>query len=126
MRLAAEVRGSGERSALQVHGMMGCAESWRRVTEALVDEGFLVVAVDLLGHGNSPRDRSATVTGVARAHADTARAETPGGYRLAIGHSFGGLALAAAAPTVPADYIIMENPEGNRFCVSDGGGGANG
>lgn len=47
--------GSGERSALLLHGITTSGAGWWRVGEMLAAEGWRVVAPDLRGHGRSPR-----------------------------------------------------------------------
>lgn len=64
--------GSGDRTALLVHGMFGSSESWTRVGEALAARGFRAVAIDLPGHGQSPRDPQLTVERAAEALLRTA------------------------------------------------------
>ena len=58
MKLHVEVQGQGERTALLLHGMTGSRESWWRVVPLLVASGHRVLAIDLPGHGLSPRDPS--------------------------------------------------------------------
>lgn len=112
MMLNAEVSGAGPRSALLLHGMTGSQESWWRITDALVAIGYRVVAVDLPGHGDSAPDHRASVESVARDIAQTADALSDGGgFDLAIGHSFGGLVLAAAAPLLSAKrFVFVDAP----------------
>lgn len=96
MQLHAEVEGNGPRVALLLHGMTGSSESWWRVVPLLVARGFQVVALDLPGHGSSPRDPDASVERAGEAVAATVRAVVGDRVDLAMGHSFGGTVLAAA------------------------------
>lgn len=97
--------GSGPRTALLLHGMSGSAESWGAVIDSLVDVGYRVLALDLPGHGRSFRDAESSVWAASDAVVDTVRATVPGPLTVAIGHSYGGSVLAAAAdrlrPTTP-------------------------
>jgi len=97
MRLHVDVHGNGARAAVLLHGMMGSSESWWRVAPLLAERGFRVLAIDLQGHRLSPRDPELTVERAAEAVTMTVQAEAGGAPALAIGHSFGGLVLAAAA-----------------------------
>ena len=50
-RLHVDEHGVGPKVCVVVHGMMGSAESWWRVTLELVEAGYRVLALDLPGHG---------------------------------------------------------------------------
>lgn len=106
MRLHVDAHGSSARAAVLLHGMMGSSESWWRVAPLLVDRGFRVLALDLLGHGRSPRDPELTVERAAHAITITIQAELDRPPALAIGHSFGGLVLAAAAKELRPDLAV--------------------
>lgn len=98
--------GAGRRTALLLHGLMGSAESWSPVAAALAARGYRVLALDLPGHGDSPRDPHSTVESAADAVVETVR-RRPGRRRLiAIGHSYGGTVLAAAADRLPVDLAV--------------------
>lgn len=106
MLLNAVDTGSGEHVALLLHGMMGSAESWWRVAPLLADRGYRVLAIDLPGHGLSDRDPSLTVGSAAAAVIDTVRSLAPGRSMTAIGHSYGGTVLAAAADRLPLERAV--------------------
>lgn len=106
MRLNVVESGSGDRPVLLLHGMCGSAESWWRVAEELAVRGRRVLAVDLPGHGLSPRDPSSTVASAADAVVDTLVALAPGRRLIAMGHSYGGTVLAAAADRLPLDTAV--------------------
>nr|BFE86321.1 hypothetical protein GCM10020093_089220 [Planobispora longispora] len=55
MRLNTCEWGSGDRVAVLIHGIMASSRCWWRVGPALAERGYRVVAVDLPGHGGSPR-----------------------------------------------------------------------
>lgn len=80
-----------------LHGLMGSAESWHRIIPLLVDRGHRVLALDLPGHGLSPRDPALTIPSAAASVVETVRALAPGAPVHAIGHSYGAVVLAAAA-----------------------------
>ncbi|PRB44988.1 hypothetical protein CQ020_01840 [Arthrobacter sp. MYb23] len=88
--------GLGERAVILLHGMMGSSESWWRVGPALAAHGYRVLAMDLPGHGHSPRDLRLTVERAAEAVVATANLRDALKPSLAMGHSFGGLVLSAA------------------------------
>ncbi|WP_066517201.1 alpha/beta fold hydrolase [Curtobacterium ammoniigenes] len=96
MKLNVDVTGHGHRTAVLLHGMMGSAESWWRVAPLLVDNGYRVLAVDLPGHGLSPRDGTMTHLRAAEWIAETIAEECGTTPDIAVGHSYGGLILAAA------------------------------
>ncbi len=98
--------GAGERVVLLLHGLMGSAESWSSVAAALAARGHQVLAVDLPGHGDSPRESHATVESAADAVVDTVRARLGDRRIMAIGHSYGGTVLAAAADRLPLDLAV--------------------
>ena len=106
--------GEGDRVAVLLHGMMGSAESWHRVVPLLVERGFRVLALDLPGHGLSPRDQSLTIDTAADAVVETlgnalsepvARGASRG-PAIAMGHSFGATVLAAAAPRLDPELAV--------------------
>ncbi|WP_255546706.1 alpha/beta fold hydrolase [Glaciihabitans sp. dw_435] len=115
MGLHIDESGVGPRVAVLLHGMMGSFESWWRVAPLLVSGGYRVLAIDLPGHGLSDRDRKLTVERAADAVA--AAVDEAGGARpaLAIGHSFGGLVLAAAsARLAPELAVFVDAPFASR------------
>lgn len=115
MRLHVDVHGQGQRVAVLLHGMMGSSESWWRVAPLLVEHGYRVLAIDLPGHGLSPRDPELTVERAADAITMTVQAEAVEPPALAIGHSFGGLVLAAAAEALrPGLAVYVDAPFRSR------------
>ncbi|ALX67346.1 alpha/beta hydrolase [Microbacterium sp. XT11] len=86
--------------------MMGSAESWHRVVPSLVARGYRVLAIDLPGHGLSPRDPWLTVDGAAASVVETVRRVAPDADIHAIGHSFGATVLAAAAPALEPQLAV--------------------
>jgi pimeloyl-ACP methyl ester carboxylesterase len=103
--------GAGEACAVLLHGMMGSAESWHRVAPVLANSGYRVLAIDLPGHGLSPRDPHLTFDGALQSVIDTVRAAAGRDPVVAIGHSYGGLLLAAAAPLLrPEVAVYVDTP----------------
>ncbi|MDQ0649031.1 pimeloyl-ACP methyl ester carboxylesterase [Microbacterium natoriense] len=88
--------GHGDKTALLLHGLMGSAESWWRVIPLLVEHGYRVLAMDLPGHGLSPRDPDLTMAKAAASVTATLEARAPQRPLHAIGHSYGATVLAAA------------------------------
>ena len=106
MRLTTHEWGAGERTALLVHGIMSDHRLWRRVGPALADHGYRVVAVDLRGHGGSPRAGRYSPW----LFADDLVETLPAGAELAIGHSLGGLALLLAAERLRPGRAVYSDP----------------
>lgn len=80
-----------------LHGMMGSSESWWRVIPRLTARGHHVLALDLPGHGLSPRDPDLTIEQAAASVVETVQKLASGHPVAAIGHSYGASVLAAAA-----------------------------
>lgn len=117
MRLHTHTWGTGERIALLVHGIMADHRTWRRVGPALAALGYRAVAVDLAGHGESPRgDRAAYVP---ERLADDLVETLPAGAELAVGHSLGGLALSLAAERLAPRRAVYVDPAW-RLSVGEG------
>jgi pimeloyl-ACP methyl ester carboxylesterase len=96
-----------------VHGVTGSSRTWWRVGPALAGRGFRVVAVDLRGHGASPR----AVAGLSAADLAADVAETvEGPVELLVGHSLGSLVCLALVGRRPgfARRLVVEDPPGSR------------
>ena len=101
--------GAGDRVAVLVHGMTTDSGSWWRVGPALADRGYRVLAPDLPGHGRSPRAPEYTLRAMGTAVADA----VPARPALAIGHSLGGLVVAATVDRLkPARAVYVDPPWG--------------
>ena len=101
---------SGPRAVL-VHGMTAWSNTWWRIGPALAERGWDVTAVDLRGHGDSPR-AGATMQ-LDELGADLV--ETIGsGVDLLVGHSVGALAGLSALNQEPklAARAVLEEPPG--------------
>jgi pimeloyl-ACP methyl ester carboxylesterase len=98
--------------ALLVHGVTSSSRTWWRVGPALAGRGFRVVAVDLRGHGASPR----TVAGLGLADlaADVA-GTVEGPVELLVGHSLGALVSLELVRRRPgfARRLVLEDPPGS-------------
>jgi pimeloyl-ACP methyl ester carboxylesterase len=111
----------GRPVALLVHGITSSSRTWWRVGPALVERGFAVLAVDLRGHGSSPRvTRGLSPAELADDVVETVEAELgPAGdgaptVDLLVGHSLGAMvALALLAPRPGyARRLLLEDPPG--------------
>ncbi|MFC3572692.1 alpha/beta fold hydrolase [Streptomyces yaanensis] len=105
MQLSIREWGGGDRTALLVHGIMSDSRTWRRVGPALADLGYRVVAVDLRGHGGSPRGPYSP-----ELFADDLVDTLPEGADVAIGHSLGGLALSLAVGRLRPRRAVYSDP----------------
>ncbi|MFB7474614.1 alpha/beta fold hydrolase [Kitasatospora sp. NPDC056184] len=112
MRLHTREWGTGDRVALLVHGIMSDHRSWRSVGPALAGRGYRVIAVDLRGHGASPRGEGATPVdryGPER-YAEDLVDTLPRGADLAIGHSLGALTLLHAVERLRPARAVYSDP----------------
>jgi pimeloyl-ACP methyl ester carboxylesterase len=116
MRVHVERRGQGQ-PIVFCHGMGTSSASWAAQLEAL-EEHFLVVAWDLLGHGQSPvpKDPAQYSRDSALSDLDEVVAtlhEKP----VLVGHSLGGylaLAYAATRPNALRGMVVMATGPGFR------------
>ncbi|PWI14559.1 alpha/beta hydrolase [Streptomyces sp. Act143] len=105
MQLHTREWGTGDRTALLVHGIMSDSRTWRRVGPALAERGYRVIAVDLRGHGRSPRGEYTP-----RHFADDLVDTLPAGADVAVGHSLGGLALSLAVERLRPLRAVYSEP----------------
>ena len=117
MQLFTREWGTGDRVAVLVHGLFSSSRTWHRLGPALADEGYRVVAVDLAGHGQSPRLENYSLAGLVRSIADS----VPLRPELAIGHSLGGLTLSRLIRrlhnAVASTRTNKKSREGYAFCI---------
>ncbi|WP_327087628.1 alpha/beta fold hydrolase [Nonomuraea sp. NBC_01738] len=106
MQLYTREWGAGDRVAVLIHGIMADSQCWWRVGPALAERGYRVIAVDLPGHGRSPRAEDYPV----ELFASSVLESVPAGPELAIGHSLGGLTLAAAVERLKPARAIYSDP----------------
>lgn len=101
--------------AVLVHGMDGSWRTWWRVAPELAHHGWRCVAVDLRGHGDSPRiEFPVTREDMAVDLGDTVEALDAAPCDVVIGHSLGAavaLELAHARPEL-LRRVVLEDPPG--------------
>ncbi|MEM9039705.1 MAG: alpha/beta hydrolase [Actinomycetota bacterium] len=100
-----------------IHGMGTSAATWDRCGELLADD-FAVVAVDLLGHGDSPvpEDPAEYTRDAALSDLDDVL-DSLDGPAVLVGHSLGGylaLAHAATRPGVARGVVVLNTGPGYR------------
>ena len=106
-----------------VHGVTSSARTWWRAGPALTERGHRVLAVDLRGHGVSPRTQAGlSVADLADDVAETVEAATarsPGAVPavrvdLLVGHSLGALVALELVGRRPgfARRLVVEDPPG--------------
>lgn len=105
MKLHVEEAGTGDRTAILVHGITSDAGSWVRVAPALVERGYRVLMPELRGHGRSPRGNYSPGE-----WADDLVESLPAGPDLALGHSLGGIALLLAVDRLRPRLAVYEDP----------------
>jgi pimeloyl-ACP methyl ester carboxylesterase len=110
MRLAVSESGSGKRTAVLIHGIMSDSRAWHRVTQELEQRGFRVLAVDLAGHGRSPRARRYSPRAWADDVAETVRPLLASPPDLVMGHSLGGLVASLVADRLSPRTAIYIDP----------------
>ncbi len=115
-RLHTVQRGDGP-PIVFIHGMGTSAATWDRCTELLADR-FTTIAVDLLGHGESPvpDDPAEYTRDRALADLDDVLAGL-GAPAVLVGHSLGGylaLAHAATCPGVARAVVVTNTGPGFR------------
>ncbi|MDP9862237.1 MULTISPECIES: alpha/beta fold hydrolase [Streptosporangium] len=98
--------GRGDRVAVLIHGIMADSRCWWRVGPALAERGYRVIAVDLPGHGDSPRAEEYTP----ELYASSVLESVPATPELAIGHSLGGLTLSLAVGRLKPGRAVYSDP----------------
>ncbi|MEU5279592.1 alpha/beta hydrolase [Streptomyces asoensis] len=105
MRLHTQEWGTGGRVAVLVHGIMSDHRTWYELVPVLTGRGYRVLAVDLRGHGASPRGRYGP-----RLFAEDLVETLPPAPEVALGHSLGALALALAVPELAPARAVYSEP----------------
>jgi pimeloyl-ACP methyl ester carboxylesterase len=101
--------------AVLVHGVTSSSRTWWRVGPALAGRGFRVLAVDLRGHGASPRGAAGLAAGdLAGDVAETVAGTAGGPVDLLVGHSLGALVALELVERHPglARRLVVEDPPG--------------
>lgn len=98
------------RTALLVHGIMSDSRAWHRVTDELVERGFRVLAVDLAGHGSSPRARRYSPAIWADDVVETVGPLLTAPPDLVMGHSLGALVASLVADRLSPRTAVYIDP----------------
>ena len=110
MQLAVHESGRGSRTAVLIHGIMSDSRAWHRVTAELEGHGFRVLAVDLAGHGRSPRARRYSPAAWADDVVETLAPLLDGPPDVVMGHSLGGLVASLVADRLAPRAAIYIDP----------------
>jgi len=110
MRLAVRETGDGSRTAVLIHGIMSDSRAWHRVTSELEQRGFRVLAVDLAGHGASPRARRYSPAAWADDVVETVRPLLNRQPDLVMGHSLGALVASLVADRLSPRTAVYIDP----------------
>jgi pimeloyl-ACP methyl ester carboxylesterase len=106
VHLTVHTTGSGPRQAALLHGVSGDADIFADLVDVLTSRfRFTVHAVDLRGHGHSPRAASYSLP----EFADDVVETLPHGLDVVIGHSLGGRVLLDAVDRLrPARAVYLD------------------
>jgi pimeloyl-ACP methyl ester carboxylesterase len=110
MRLAVHDSGTGERVAVLVHGIQSDHRAWHRVAAELGEDGFRVVAVDLAGHGVSPRSRRYSPAAWADDVIESLEPILGDRIDLLVGHSLGALVASRVADRIRPRAAVYVDP----------------
>jgi len=110
MRLAVSEAGAGPRTAVLIHGIMSDSRAWHRVTAELEQRGFRVLAVDLAGHGRSPRARRYSPRAWADDVVETVQPLLSRAPDLVMGHSLGALVASLVADRLSPRTTVYIDP----------------
>ncbi|HZW41615.1 MAG TPA: alpha/beta hydrolase [Agromyces sp.] len=110
MELAVHASGSGSRTAVLIHGIMSDSRAWHRVTAELERRGFRVLAVDLAGHGRSPRSHQYSPAAWADDVVETLGPLLDRAPDVVMGHSLGGLVASIVAERLAPRAAIYIDP----------------
>jgi pimeloyl-ACP methyl ester carboxylesterase len=110
MRLAVHQSGSGTKTAILIHGIMSDSRAWHRVTAELEGHGYRVLAVDLAGHGRSPRAQRYSPAAWADDVVETLEPLLDRAPDVVMGHSLGGLVASLVADRMAPRAAIYIDP----------------
>ncbi|WP_424464137.1 alpha/beta hydrolase [Pseudoclavibacter helvolus] len=120
MRLNTITTGDGPKKVALVHGIGASAELWTSFVERMVESGeYTAIAVDLRGHGDSPRATSYRLGEFVDDLCET----LPDDLHSAVGHSLGGTLLVRAVPRLRPGHAIYLDP-GFKLGLPSRGAGA--
>lgn len=102
-------------TVILTHGWQGSAASWYRLVPLLLEAGFDVITFDAPGHSGRPR--LATLPVYSQGLADVAALFSP--VHALVGHSFGGIASARVARSLPElkALVMLGTPDKVRSLV---------
>lgn len=110
MELAVHERGTGPRTAVLIHGIMSSHLVWQRVSDELEAQGFRIIAVDLAGHGRSPRARRYSPKAWADDVVETLRPLLTRPPDVLMGHSLGALVASMVADRLAPRSTVYVDP----------------
>jgi len=110
MKLAVHEAGTGPRTAVLVHGIMSDHRAWHRVGQELMERGFRIIAVDLAGHGGSPRARRYSLRAWADDVVETLEPLLTSRPDVIMGHSLGGLVASMVADRLAPRAAVYVDP----------------
>jgi pimeloyl-ACP methyl ester carboxylesterase len=99
--------GGGDKIAVLIHGLTSDSTTWDRVGPALAGRGYRVLALDLRGHGLSPRgpyDPQSWAHDVVESLLPSPRPQ------LIVGHSLGGVVLSLAVDRLRPSRAVYSDP----------------
>ena len=116
------VWGDGDKTILLMHGWGGWASQFAPWVTRLLEQGFRVVAIEVPGHGQGPRQHVLLSHFISAVHL---AARHFGPFHGAVGHSLGGAALTlAASEGVPLGRVVLLAAPANLERVTRGFGQA--
>jgi len=110
MKLAVHETGRGPRIAVLVHGLMSDHRAWHRVGRELVEQGFRIIAVDLAGHGGSPRSPHYSPAAWADDVVETLQPLLDRRPDLILGHSLGALVASMVCDRLAPRAAVYVDP----------------
>lgn len=110
MKLAVHETGTGPRTAVLVHGIMSDHRAWNRVSQELVEQGFRIIAVDLAGHGRSPRSRRYSPSAWADDVVETVQPMLTARPDVIMGHSLGALVASLVGDRLAPRAAVYVDP----------------
>jgi pimeloyl-ACP methyl ester carboxylesterase len=93
-------------SALLIHGLASSSGTWKQLAKDLYNQGYTVLAPDLLGHGRSPRSTEYSL----ETWSEAILSLNLGQPDIIVGHSMGGLIAAQLQETLQAKTLILIDP----------------